>query len=45
VAAEAESGSKQVSGDAVLAFEGFTIHTSRRHLSDAGGEDIPLTTA
>ena len=45
MAAEAESGSKQVSGDAVLAFEGFTIHTSRRHLSDAGGEDIPLTTA
>ena len=45
VAAEAESESKQVSDDSILAFEGFAIHTSRRHLNDAGGEDIPLTTA
>ena len=46
VAAEAEAAeSKQLSGDAVMAFEGFTIHTHRRHLSDPGGEDIPLTTA
>ena len=45
VGAEAESGSKQASGDSVLAFEGFAIHTGRRHLSDASDEDIPLTTA
>lgn len=45
VATEAESGSKQASGDSVLAFEGFAIHTGRRHLSDASEEDIPLTTA
>ena len=44
-AAAAESGSAQVSGDATLAFEGFAIQTSRRHLRDGVGEDIPLTTA
>ncbi len=28
-----------------LQFEGFAIHTSKRHLHDGEGEDIPLTTA